>query len=395
VIDRLSRQAHRSVCRLVTLCAVCTVGVAMLAGCGSSEPVCQGAAQTNVLLVSTGDSDLAVGREMAPEVAHEVVERTAKSCGRLLVGLADNHPEADLVLRSLRFTPQNQTAYNRTPDVSQMISEGANFVQQHLLQPLKSARPSAGGAFLGTLVAVGDELHAEGIGPANVIFIGDGIEDEPAPTGRWVVNFGAPLSAHGDISPAITKGATAFEPLLSRLGGSCVMLIGAGARSALSDSQILTAQSLFQETLATAHIGFAATRSPDIPPGCKAAPALSIKAKSHNVVATLFSDLAFQLDSAQLQPTAVQTLKRLVPSLRNATSVSVSGYTDSTGSDEINGPLSWARARTVAQWLATQTSFPVNRMEVHGFGSKHPIASNVSPQGRATNRRVVIRIKTR
>lgn len=372
------------------------MGAAMLTGCGSTEPVCQGAAQTNVLVVSTGYGDLAVDREMAPEVAHEVVQRTAESCGRLLVGLADDRPVGDLVLRSQRFTPHDQTAYNRTPDVNQMISEGTKFVQQHFLQPLKSARPSPGGAFLGTLVAVGDELYTKGIGRANVILIGNGIEDESVPAGRRVVNFGALLSEQSGVSSELARGAAEFEPLLSHLKGSCVMLIGAGADSGLSDSQILTARSLFQETLATAHIGFAPTRSPDIPPGCNAAKALSIKAKLHNVVvATLSSDLTFQLGSAQLQPSAFQTLEQLAPRLRNAVSVSVSGYTDSTGSDAINGPLSQARARTVAQWLATQSGFPASRMVVQGFGSKDPIASNDFPQGRAQNRRVVIRIKTR
>lgn len=392
-IQRFSiRKCHHAF-RAAVVAAVIAVGAVALSGCDSTEPVCHGTAQTDVLLVSTGQSDLAVDRAMTPQVAREAVARAANSCGRLLVGLADGRPEADLTLQAMRFVPRERAAYNRTPEVTHMIANGTTFVQKHLLQPLKAATPSPGGAFLGALVAAGNELHVDGIRKANIIFVGNAIEDEPAPRGSETVDFS--ISGSSEASTRLTAGAASFEPLLRDLAGSCVMFIGAGANTSLTGGQILNDQSLLQETLAVAHVGFAATRSPDIPPTCEPEHGLSIEEKGHEVTGTLSSDLAFRLGSAQLQPSAVKVLMRLLPALGKAASISVSGYTDSTGTDAINGPLSRARARSVSRWIAARTGIPAAQIKIRGFGSADPVASNTSAKGRALNRRVVIKITTR
>lgn len=73
----------------------------------------------------------------------------------------------------------------------------------------------------------------------------------------------------------------------------------------------------------------------------------------------------------------------------NKTFVQVNGYTDSTGNDAINNPLSVKRANAVADFLKVQ-GIASNRIIANGYGSANPIASNATASGREQNRRVEI-----
>ena len=69
--------------------------------------------------------------------------------------------------------------------------------------------------------------------------------------------------------------------------------------------------------------------------------------------------------------------------------VSIVGYTDSTGNDAINNPLSLERANSVRDYLAGRGVNP-GIVRTEGRGSHNPIASNATPEGRQMNRRVDI-----
>ena len=71
--------------------------------------------------------------------------------------------------------------------------------------------------------------------------------------------------------------------------------------------------------------------------------------------------------------------------------IEVIGYTDSTGGDRINIPLSEARAENVASYLAFQ-GVKRDRIMAFGRGSSYPVASNTTATGRAKNRRVEINL---
>ncbi|MBR1948630.1 MAG: OmpA family protein [Alphaproteobacteria bacterium] len=73
----------------------------------------------------------------------------------------------------------------------------------------------------------------------------------------------------------------------------------------------------------------------------------------------------------------------------NKTFIQVNGYTDSTGNDAINNPLSVKRANAVADFLKVQ-GVAANRIIANGYGSANPIASNATASGREQNRRVEI-----
>ncbi len=69
--------------------------------------------------------------------------------------------------------------------------------------------------------------------------------------------------------------------------------------------------------------------------------------------------------------------------------LSIEGYTDSTGPDELNMILSADRARAVYDFLRAQ-GIPETRMKYQGFGPANPVAPNDSEFNRAKNRRVEV-----
>jgi outer membrane protein OmpA-like peptidoglycan-associated protein len=71
------------------------------------------------------------------------------------------------------------------------------------------------------------------------------------------------------------------------------------------------------------------------------------------------------------------------------TTLQVIGYTDSTGNDTINIPLSQRRAAAVSQYLQLR-GISSSRITAGGAGAQNPIASNDTESGREQNRRVEI-----
>ncbi|MCK5714556.1 MAG: OmpA family protein [Nitrosomonadaceae bacterium] len=68
----------------------------------------------------------------------------------------------------------------------------------------------------------------------------------------------------------------------------------------------------------------------------------------------------------------------------------IEGHTDSSGSDAINDPLSLERATAVVSHLKKKYDISHYRLEAKGFGSRNPIISNSTKEGRSRNRRVEI-----
>lgn len=105
-------------------------------------------------------------------------------------------------------------------------------------------------------------------------------------------------------------------------------------------------------------------------------------------------DLLFATDSASVRPDLAPDVKAVAMSLiRYPNSrIEVIGHTDNTGSAAYNQDLSQRRAVAVANILR-ESGVPNARMTAYGRGEDAPIASNLSPEGRAQNRRVEIIIR--
>ncbi|RDB42049.1 agglutination protein [Halomonas sp. DQ26W] len=124
---------------------------------------------------------------------------------------------------------------------------------------------------------------------------------------------------------------------------------------------------------------------------------ISIPAPVRGPDVTLSADALFAVNSAVLTPIARNELDTLVTQIRdreNLGGVFIAGHADSTGTDAINDPLSQRRADSVADYLVSQ-GVPRNLIETRGYGSRQPIASNDTVQGRQQNRRVEVTLETR
>jgi len=71
----------------------------------------------------------------------------------------------------------------------------------------------------------------------------------------------------------------------------------------------------------------------------------------------------------------------------------VEGHTDSYGSDDNNMSLSRERADAVSDYLSDEFQIQAFRISAVGYGETQPIANNETPQGRARNRRIDVRIE--
>jgi OmpA-OmpF porin, OOP family len=102
--------------------------------------------------------------------------------------------------------------------------------------------------------------------------------------------------------------------------------------------------------------------------------------------------LHFKSDTADLTPEVQSQLDQTAENLRHLHWISgtIEGYTDATHKPDYNLKLSEQRATIVRDYLLSK-GVGDNRMRVIGYGESNPIADNSTKEGRALNRRVVLR----
>ena len=129
--------------------------------------------------------------------------------------------------------------------------------------------------------------------------------------------------------------------------------------------------------------------------GTIAAPAEVIKGEGTGIFADIAIPAAsmFEFDKAVLNEDGKavidDAIKTLGPELTDAYLVLVVGHTDTSGDESHNEVLSLKRAESVADYLIS-TGVKANAIRVIGRGSKEPVASNETREGRIQNRRVDI-----
>lgn len=101
-------------------------------------------------------------------------------------------------------------------------------------------------------------------------------------------------------------------------------------------------------------------------------------------------DLAFAVGSDRLEDRSFASLAELAAWLRAnpGRKIALVGHTDAQGSLEANIALSRRRAEAVRQRLIEAHGIAAERIETEGVGYLMPIASNLTEEGRARNRRV-------
>jgi outer membrane protein OmpA-like peptidoglycan-associated protein len=72
--------------------------------------------------------------------------------------------------------------------------------------------------------------------------------------------------------------------------------------------------------------------------------------------------------------------------------IEVEGHTDNVGDKELNYQLGLERAEAVKRYLYAQHQIPLHKINVISYGEEKPVAPNNTKDGRAMNRRVVMRV---
>ena len=117
---------------------------------------------------------------------------------------------------------------------------------------------------------------------------------------------------------------------------------------------------------------------------------------------TLTDAVTFSSSQWIVLDTMVPALETIAASVRNRSDfrVLVEGHTDDMGILEEfqeRWPSNWElgafRAAAVTRYLTNDLDLPAERFASVSYGPFNPIASNETPEGRADNRRVVIRLE--
>jgi OmpA-OmpF porin, OOP family len=137
-------------------------------------------------------------------------------------------------------------------------------------------------------------------------------------------------------------------------------------------------------------------RCPDTPRGVKVddygCPERRTKLFEKGKRSLTLEGVNFITDSAELTAESKAILDKVAESLRewSEVHVEVEGHTDSVASPPYNMDLSQRRAESVRAYLIGK-GVSSSRLTAKGFGETRPIATNETPEGRAKNRRVVLR----
>jgi outer membrane protein OmpA-like peptidoglycan-associated protein len=104
--------------------------------------------------------------------------------------------------------------------------------------------------------------------------------------------------------------------------------------------------------------------------------------------------LNFPFGRSELTDDAKRKLSEAIaaPKPNARMSVALEGYADWVGTEGYNEQLGLARAESVRRYLADQLRIPAGQISVVSYGEANPAAPNTTREGRAQNRRVVIKV---
>ena len=107
-------------------------------------------------------------------------------------------------------------------------------------------------------------------------------------------------------------------------------------------------------------------------------------------------NIFFDTDTYELLPDSKAELGKLIAFLSKnpALRIEIGGHTDNEGSDSHNMTLSQNRAKAVYDYL-TSNGISSEKLAFKGYGETMPIDSNLTPEGRANNRRTEFKVMSK
>jgi outer membrane protein OmpA-like peptidoglycan-associated protein len=103
----------------------------------------------------------------------------------------------------------------------------------------------------------------------------------------------------------------------------------------------------------------------------------------------------FKFNKVELPDEAKAKIDQLVSQIKadpKGAYFEIEGHTDNVGDKAVNEKIGMERAQAVARYLYEQHQIPLHRINVISYGEDKPVAPNNTKDGRAQNRRIVIKV---
>ncbi|HEY1302806.1 MAG TPA: OmpA family protein [Vicinamibacterales bacterium] len=124
----------------------------------------------------------------------------------------------------------------------------------------------------------------------------------------------------------------------------------------------------------------------------------TVEAASRKLVfeVTLSEDQGnFKFGKAELPDQAKARLDEVIRQIKSDPKniyFEIEGHTDNVGNPQYNEKLGMERAEAVKRYLYEQHQIPLHKINVISYGEQKPVAPNTNKDGRAMNRRVVVKV---
>ena len=142
-------------------------------------------------------------------------------------------------------------------------------------------------------------------------------------------------------------------------------------------------------TAAASPSNTAASASPLQPAQANGPASLAAACSTELESATKALKIEFGSSRADVLPASRKVIQQIAGTMKRcpAMTIEIAGHTDSTGPDGLNETLSKARAEVIVV-LLTKSGIEATRLKAIGYGSSRPVTGNVTPAGKARNRRI-------
>jgi outer membrane protein OmpA-like peptidoglycan-associated protein len=103
----------------------------------------------------------------------------------------------------------------------------------------------------------------------------------------------------------------------------------------------------------------------------------------------------FRFNQVALPDEAKAAIDRMVQQLKQDPKniyIEIEGHTDNVGEATVNERIGLERAEAVQRYLYEQYQVPLHKMNIISYGEEKPVSPNNTRDGRAQNRRVVIKV---
>ncbi len=120
---------------------------------------------------------------------------------------------------------------------------------------------------------------------------------------------------------------------------------------------------------------------------------VSVTRVGDDLILNMPGNITFDVNQSSIRSNFYDVLNSVVLVVKefDKTNIEVSGFTDSTGSDQYNQELSERRAASVGSYITSQ-GVASGRVWTRGFGERNPVADNDTAEGRERNRRVELKL---